>query len=110
MVVHQEITVFEKVGLPEGCTQEQYQLLVDIVFRVAREYSAQTGVAEICRAYNQCYIAEVFNKPPGAITEMNFSLAEAVCDEPGLDGCELIARFSSPAGKHPEGCYVDNQL
>jgi hypothetical protein len=109
MVEHQEIT-FGDARVPVGCcTRGQFQLLMKIVSRVTREYSAQTDFAEISRGDCPCYVVEVFNKDPATVTDMNFSLAEAVCDESALDDCELIAYFSSPAIWRKGRLYGDKQ-
>lgn len=103
------LTELDDAYTSTGCTQEQFRMLAEIVFRVAREYSAQTGLVEVSKNGNKCYVADVSNKDPKTIARMNYSLAEAVCMEPELDDCELIARFSSPRNLHTGVSYVNSR-
>lgn len=92
-----------------GCSPEQFNLLAEIVATVAKDFSAETGLLEVSRNGNKCYVADIKNKDPKSIAQMNFALAEAVCMEPRLDDCELIARFSAPRILHTGVSYVDQQ-
>lgn len=92
-----------------GCTPEQFRLLAEIVCTIAKDYSAEMGMVEVSRNGNKCYIADVKNKDPKTIAQMNYSLAELVCMEPRLDDCQLIARFSSPRALHTGVSYVSQQ-
>ncbi|HEN4722027.1 TPA: hypothetical protein U5341_000877 [Yersinia enterocolitica] len=90
-----------------GCTQEQFEHLAHAIAKVAKEYEANIGLIEVSRNHNGCYIADIKNKDPKTIAEMNYSLAEVVCMDPLLDDCQLIGRFSPPRDLHSGVSYVN---
>ncbi|OWY78837.1 hypothetical protein [Pantoea sp. AMG 501] len=77
-----------------GCTVEQFQLISKITNSVVRKYEAKTGRVEVSRNGNRSYVIDILNQDVEIIAEMNFTLAEEICAEDRLDGCELTARFS----------------
>lgn len=92
-----------------GCTQEQFELLALIISTVAKEYGADFGLIEASRNHNCSYVADIKNKDPKTIAEMNYSLAEAICMEPRLDNCNLVGRFSPERDLHTGISYVRSQ-
>ncbi|ELY0891346.1 hypothetical protein L9Y56_005263 [Klebsiella pneumoniae] len=92
-----------------GCTQQQFETLALIIGRIAKEFNAELGLVEVSRRGNCCYVADIKNKDPRTIAEMNYALAEAVCDEPLLDDCNLIGRFSPQRELHVGMTYVYQQ-
>lgn len=89
-----------------SCTQEQFETLALIISRVAKEFNAEMGLVEVSRKGSTCYVADIKNKDPRTIAEMNYALAEAVCGEPALDDCNLIGRFSPQRELHVGVSYV----
>lgn len=89
-----------------NCTQEQFEKLALIISRVAKDFNAEMGLVEVSRKGSSCYVADIKNKDPKTIAEMNYVLAEAVCDEPMLDDCNLIGRFSPQRELHVGVSYV----
>ncbi|MGG5962602.1 hypothetical protein ACQSED_13000 [Salmonella enterica] len=79
------------------CSAEQLERLGFAIFRVAKSFDADTGVIEVSGI---CYIVDIKNKSPRTIAEMNHVLADAVCDDPVLDSCNLTARFSPQRTLH----------
>lgn len=88
-----------------GCSEEQFLALVRVVLSVAEKFDAQIGAVEASCNSNSCYTTEIKNKSPKDIAAMNFALAEAVCDEPNLDDCALIARYSPVRKLHAGVSY-----
>ena len=88
-----------------GCTKNQFDKLAGIIWEIVDEFHATTGFVELSKNSNNCYIVDIKDKTPSEIANMNFALAEAVCMEPELDDCELIARFSAPRILHTGVSY-----
>lgn len=88
-----------------GCSEEQFEKLALIIFQVANNFDADIFRIEAGRKGNSCYVADINNKDPKTIAKMNSTLAEAVCNEPMLDDCNLIGRFSPQRQLHGDIGY-----
>lgn len=88
-----------------GCSEEQFEKLAIIIFQVAKNFGADIFRIEACRKGKSCYVADINNKDPKTIAKMNSALAEAVCNEPVLDDCNLIGRFSPQRQLHGDIGY-----
>lgn len=77
-----------------GCSEAQLRLISRISHSVLKEYAAKAGRIEVSRNGSRSYVIDIMDKDAAVIANMNFSLAEAICSEEQLDGCELTARFS----------------
>ncbi|CND34038.1 hypothetical protein [Yersinia enterocolitica] len=99
------ITELDEALSNSGCTKDQLVLLAKIIWKIVKEYGAHAGFVELNRNNHSAYIVDVKNKDPKTIAKMNYSLAEAICSDEALDGCELVARFSSPRQLHTGVSY-----
>ncbi|ELP3688715.1 hypothetical protein QUM71_002734 [Salmonella enterica] len=92
-----------------GCSEDQFERLALIIFQVAKNFDADIYRIEASKNGNSCYIADINNKDPKTIAEMNYALAETVCSVPALDDCNLISRFSPQRQLHGGAGYVYKQ-
>ncbi|WLO83411.1 hypothetical protein NHB29_11900 [Pantoea agglomerans] len=93
-----------------GCSEKQLQLISKITNSVIKEYGAKVGRIEVSRNGSRSYVVDILNKDPELIAEMNYRLAEVICEEEELDDCELTARFSPFRDLHAGvsyGCNVN---
>lgn len=89
-----------------GCTQSQFSSIATIIQQVIRNFSVRAGRFEASKNGNRSYVVEVMDQDPQLIAEMNYALAELICDDETLDGCELTARFSPVRELHTGVSYV----
>lgn len=92
-----------------GCSEDQFERLALLIFQIAKNFDADIYRIEASRNGNSCYIADINNKDPKTIAEMNYALAEVVCSDPVLDDCNLIGRFSPQRQLHGGAGYVYKQ-
>ncbi|EBI3645359.1 hypothetical protein D0065_08030 [Salmonella enterica] len=92
-----------------GCSEDQFERLALLIFQVAKNFDADIYRIEASKNGNSCYIADINNKDPKTIAEMNYALAEVVCSDPVLDDCNLIGRFSPQRQLHGGAGYVYKQ-
>lgn len=101
------ISELEDAYRTSGCSAEQFEILARVVSKVIKDYSAEPGLFEVSRNGNASYVVDILNKSPVEIAEMNFYLAEQICEEPNLDDCRLTARFSVERELHTGVSYVN---
>lgn len=92
-----------------GCTEQQFQTLAGIMMRITINHDAKPSLVEASRSQSRSIVLDIINKDPKTIAKMNFELAEAVCMEPILDGCELIGRFSPKRDLNTGVSYVHTE-
>ncbi|AUU90275.1 hypothetical protein C2U55_14905 [Enterobacteriaceae bacterium ENNIH3] len=92
-----------------GCTEQQFQTLASIMIKITQKHDAKAGLVEASRVQSRSIVLDIINKDPKAIAQMNFELAEAVCMEPILDGCDLIGRFSPKRDLNIGVSYVNTK-
>jgi two-component sensor histidine kinase len=89
-----------------GCSSEQYQLIAELAHKILRDFKVSSSKLDISGKSGGSYVMEVKTDSAKEIVSMNRSLAEAICMEERLDGCNLIARFSPDRNLKPEIAYV----
>lgn len=90
------------------CTKKQLQLISKITHAVINKHGAKAGRIEVSRNGSKSYVIDIMDKDANSIADMNFCLANAICAEDELDGCELTARFSPFRDLHTGVSYGCN--
>lgn len=93
-----------------GCSKEQFHLIAHIMWNIVQRYDADTGLVSVSNQHSRAYVLDILDLEPKKIAEMNYSLAEAICMEPLLDDCELVARFSPKRELHTGVTYVNPEF
>ncbi|CNF48515.1 hypothetical protein [Yersinia mollaretii] len=89
-----------------GCTPAQFELIGLIAHKIMGQYSMPSSKVEVSGRNGGDYVIDIDTKDADMVVEMNKKLAEAICLEDGLDGCNLIARFTPDRNQKPGVAYV----
>lgn len=89
-----------------GCSKEQYQLIAEFTHLILREFDVKSSKLDVSGKGGGSYVIEVKTDSSKEIVDMNRRLAEVICMDERLDGCNLIARFSPDRNLKPEIAYA----
>lgn len=91
-----------------GCTQQQFELLAQIIWGISEKHHLTTGFVEVSKNYSPCYVVDIPGRDAEFIAALNWELAEEICRLEALDNCRLVARFSPSRQLHTGISYGSN--
>ncbi|WP_447870305.1 hypothetical protein [Serratia fonticola] len=90
------------------CNQQQLECLGLVTHEILERHKIVPGSVGISEEFGGDYRIEVQDTTPSKISELNHELAEIICGLPGMDDCEMVARFTSLREKTKANPYGYN--
>lgn len=77
-----------------GCTSQQFELVGTMMNVVLAKHKVAPVSCDVGASFGGSYVIDVKSKFNNKVLAMNNDLAEMVCDNPLMEGCNIVARFS----------------